>query len=84
MDFEYPSRILKKPVWEILADFQCPACLRKLRSHTHVERQTCLSFVTLIHQVRKHNPIHPTNEKKPVSILQKNGSETSCRERGAS
>lgn len=64
MDFEYPFGVLKRPVWEILADFQCPACLRQLRSHTPVESQTCLSFVTFIHQVWIHNPIHPTNERK--------------------
>ena len=64
MDFEYPFCVLKKTVWEILADFQCPACLRQLRSHTPVESQTCLSFVTFIHQVEKHNPIHSTNERK--------------------
>lgn len=48
-------------IQELLADFECPACLRQLRSHTPVESQTCLSFVTLIHQVGKHNSIHPTN-----------------------
>jgi hypothetical protein len=53
-------------VWEILADFQCPACPPQLENHNSAERQPChqaLTTVTLLHPAREHNTLRPTEEK---------------------